>query len=74
MGLRAEAWGPRAEPAREAGVRACGLRGLEGLRARVPEGPVRPFVWGVCVGRAGAFVELGRGRVGEWGPSVSVRD
>ena len=43
-------------------------------RARGPEGPVRPFVWGVCVGRAGAFGELGRGRVGEWGPSVSVRD
>ena len=54
-------------------MRACGLRGLEGLGARGPEGPVRPFVWGVCVGRAGAFGELGRGRVGEWGPSVSVR-
>ena len=55
-------------------MRACGFRGLEGLGARGPEGPVRPFVWGICVGRAGTFVELGRGRVGEWGPSVSVRD
>ena len=56
-----------------AGLRAWGARAC-GPGASVCVGRLRPFVWGVCVGRAGAFVELGRGRVGEWGPSVSVRD
>ena len=50
-------------------MRACGFRGLEGLGVRGPEGPVRPFVWGVCVGRAGAFVERG---AGEWVSGAQV--
>ena len=45
-------------------VGSVGARALWTWGPRGPAGPVCPFVWGVRVGRAGTFVELGRGRVG----------
>lgn len=48
-------------------MRACGFRGLEGLGARGPEGPVRPFVWGVCVRLCGASASGARAPSWSWG-------